>query len=103
MVKDPPIQHKRTSEVNSSYTSSKECQIGKIRDHSNDKTSYWKVQRTVRLQKLFRWIETHMPLCSQKSQDLQHRLQRCPATEKLKFDLFDLGGLDFLTKHSGGG
>ena len=35
-------------------------------------------------------------LCNQEPQDLQHWLQRCQVTEKLRFNLFgkDSGGLD---------
>ena len=40
-------------------------------------------------------------LCNQESQDLQQWLQRCQATEKLRFNLFgkNSGGLECLTKH----
>ena len=41
------------------------------------------------------------PLCVQGSQNLQHWLQRCQATEKLRINLFgkESGGLYYLTKH----
>ena len=34
MVKDPPIQHERTAEVYSAYSSSRECQIRSRRDQT---------------------------------------------------------------------
>ena len=61
MIKEPHIQHERTAEVYSAYSCSRECQIRSRSDQTTDKTPYWKVQMTARLQKPLRWIWPHMP------------------------------------------
>ena len=102
MIKDPPIQHERTAEVYSAYSSSRECQIRSRRDQTllaKLRTGKYKGLRAYK--SLLDGSDPTCPLCNQEPQDLQHWLQRCQATEKLRFNLFglDSGGLDCLTKH----
>ena len=56
MVIDTPIQHERTAEVYSAYSSSRESYTKQKTPDSTGKTPYWKVQRTARLQNPLRWI-----------------------------------------------
>ena len=102
MVKDPPIKYERTAEVYSTYSSPRECQIRSRSDQTLlAKLRTGKYKGLHAYKSLLDGSDPTCPLCNQEPQDLQHWLQRCQATEKMRFNLFgmDSGGLDCLTKH----
>ena len=85
-----PTQNENTAKVYRAYGSSRECQIGKRRDQNvlaKLRTGNYKGLRAYKSLSL-RWIWPHMPLCNQELQNLQHWLQKCPATQKLWLNLF---------------
>ena len=91
MIKDPPIKHERTAEVYSAYSSSRECQIRIRRDQTlQAKLCTGKYKGLRACKSLLDGSDPTCPLCNQEPQDLQHWLQRCQATEKLRFNLFGL-------------
>ena len=101
MIKDPHIQHVKTAEVYSAYSSSRECQIRSRSDQTllaKLRTGKYKGLRAYK--SLLDGSDPTCPLCNQEPQDIQHRLQRCQATEKLRLNLFGKHswGLDCLTK-----
>ena len=104
MIKNPHIQHERTAEVYSAYSSSKKCQIQSRRDHTlltlQTQLRTWKYKALRAYKTFLDWPDPTCPLCNQESQNLQYWLQRCQATQKMRFNLFgkNSGGLDCLTK-----
>ena len=89
MVKYSPMQHERTTEVYSAYSYSRDCQIRSRTDQTllaKLRTGKYKGLRAYK--SLLDGSDPTCPLCNQEPQDIQHRLQRCQATEKLRLNLF---------------
>ena len=105
-LRDPPIAHQRSAEVYSALSSVKEKEI----QSRADQTLLAKIRSGkftgLRAYKhlLDPGIDPTCNLCGEEPQDLEHWLQRCPATEAKRLELFgpDSGGLDCLTKHPRG-
>ena len=103
VVDNPPIQHERTAEVFSAYSSSRECQIWSRRDQTLlAKHLTGKYKGLLAYKSLLDGPGSTSPLCNQEPQDLQHRLNRFQTTEKLRFNLLgkESWGLYCLTKHT---
>ena len=102
-LRDPPISHQRSAEVYSALNPVRERML----TSRADQTLLAKI-RSGKFTGLRAYKHLLDPdcdptcnLCGEEPQDLEHWLQRCPATEAQRLVLFgpDSGGLDCLTRH----
>ena len=103
LTKDPPITNERIREVYGALSQERESRVRSRSDQTllaRLRTGHFIGLRAYK----HRIDDTTDPtcnLCNEESQDLEHWLQRCPATAAKRWQLFgeDSGRLDCLGRH----
>ena len=102
-TKDPPVQHARTRAIYGEFSMRREAQIKSRSDQTllARLRSGHHISLMAYRHRLDAAADPLCPLCNEEEHDVMHWVQKCPATERTRRELFgeDSGRLECLTKY----